>query len=439
MIERKLLDKRQDKTFVRYIDKTKKAGELYIYPRNDKKELEKIRTFADKNDLDVLYCNHTIKLNKGKWYKYNTGHNISIGTDDIYEMDTVFIDIDTPLFDNYNQLRDAINGSGIHNCKVYESASGNIHLYIKVSKFSDINQYKVLVRTIGEYLKTKGFEIDTTSENPNQKTYLEEYRVLSKNSFKSRYIEELSKQGTEQTYFDIYKELHKRGVKVQKEYSSKYAMYLIQKELLKTYSGELHITELHNKYLIPKYTFSRALERLQDTQAIKYRTIRGANGYIQVTEYNQDRFDKCIKEQRTRKQNFIYINLLQVIKFLKNLYLFAISECCKYIEKSVSSFREFVTVLTSGMNTQALLSGSSGIEYQKQGQTELIQQGERNQTLYKQLVRARYKGVDGIQLDNLAEQIHSQMQQNPNNPFTQKEVQSVLRWAKKITLYNRVS
>ena len=359
-MNRKLLQKEQDKTFIRFIDTEKKPRGVYILKRYDTKELQKIKEYAIKNDLDVLAYSNILSLSKEQYQRYYRGSDISINKSNIYEMDTLFIDIDMSLYDNYYLFQSALKESGINNYQVYESASGNVHLYVRVVKFSDIEQYKVLVNTIGNYLKQKGIEIDATSSNPIQKTYLEGFRVLSKRGFSSKCIKELSHKGIEQTPFQLLKEMHQRGVKIEKEYSIKYAMYLLQDEIQYNYSGVLHLTELEKKYLVPKYTFSRGLRVLQNFKSIEYKTIKGTSGYIQVIYYNENRFNRCIEQQMTRKQNFFYINVLQVFKILRNVYLHLVSECCKYIEKSIGTFQNFIARYTSGYYVQGLLSGNSG-------------------------------------------------------------------------------
>jgi hypothetical protein len=89
-----------------------------------------------------------------------------------------------------------------------------------------------------------------------------------------------------------------------------------------------------------------------------------------------------------------------------------------------------------------LLSGNSGIESNQNQlqkiQNQQIQQGERNQTLYKALVKAKYQGASELELQKLASDIHSRMVQSASKPFRKSEVESVLRWVFKITLYNRI-
>jgi hypothetical protein len=441
MLKRKLLQKKQDKTFVRFIDKEKKSRGLYIYKRNDKKELQKIKKYATKYQLDVLAYSNTISLSKEQYKKYYRGLDVSINKVNVYEMDTLFIDIDIPLYDNYYQLKDALKNSGINNYEVYESASGNIHLYIKTKKFQDKEQYKTVISTVGNYLSRYNLKIDKSSQNPIQKTFLEGFRVLSKRGFSSRYIRELSKSGSEQTPFQILQQMHQRGVKIEKEYSMKYGMHIIQNELLKNYSGELHLSELHQRYLIPKYTLSRALRVLQDFKAIHYKSIRGASGYIQVTYYNENKFNSCIEQQMTRKQNYFYINTIYpVVRCLIRLYRYLIFECCKYIEKSIGAFSDFLGICIQNGYVQGLLSGSSGVQEKNQVQKipeKQIQEGERNKTLYQTLVKARYRGLEGNELDVLAREIHNKMQQPSNKQFTKTEVQGVLKWVKKIPLYSR--
>lgn len=441
-MKRKLLPKEEDKTFIRFIDTNKVQRGVHIFKRGDTEELERIKKYAINNDLDILAYSNIISLSKEQWYRYYRGSDISINKSNIYEIDTLFIDIDIPLYDNYYTLRDALKDSGINNYQVFESASGNIHLYIKVVKFSDTEQYKVLINTIGKYLEERGIVIDATSSNPIQKTYLEGFRVLSKGGFCSKYIKELSHRGTPQTPFQVLRELHQRGIKVQKEYSIKYAMYILQDELQYNYSGVLHLTELEKRYLIPKYTFSRGLRVLQDFTAIQYRTIKGTSGYIQVTQYNESKFNRCIEQQLTRKQNFFYINVLQVLKVLRGVYITVLFECCKYIEKSIGNFTEFISRYITIGYVQGLLSGNSGYtrdKYQVQkNQNEPIQQGERNQTLYKTLVRGKYRGLSDTELEELGSDTHSRMIQTASEPFTKTEVQGVLRWVHRITLYKKV-
>ncbi len=441
-MKRKLLQKRQDKTFIRYIDTNKVQQGVHIFKRGDTDELQRIKEYAINNDLDVLAYSNIISLSKEQYKRYYRGSDISINKSNIYEIDTIFIDIDVPLYENYYQLQSALKDSGIINYQVFESASGNIHLYIKVVKFSDVEQYKVLVKTIGNYLEQKGIVIDASSSNPIQKTYLEGFRVLSKQGFSSKYIKELSHRGKQQTPFQVLKEMHQRGIKIEREYSIKYAMYLLQDELQYNYSGELHLSQLEEKYLVPKYTFSRGLRALQGFRAIEYKTIRGSSGYIQVNYYNENRFNRCIKQQMTRKQNFFYINVLQIFKVLRNVYLHLVNECCKYIEKSIGTFHNFISRYASSLYVQGLLSGNSGtkrdIKQVQKIQNEKIQQGERNRTLYKTLVRGKYQGLSDTELDELASDIHSRMEQSISKPFKKTEVESVLRWVKRITLYNKV-
>jgi len=444
MLYRKLLKKEEDKTFIRFIDTDKKSRELYIYKRGDKRELQKVKEYASINNLDVLAYSNTITLSKGEWSRYYRNSNINIDTSKIYDMDTLFIDIDMSLYDNYYSLQKALKESGINNYKVLESASGNIHLYIYTSKFQNKEDYRVIVQAIGDYLKRYDIEIDISSLNPIQKTYLEEFRVLSKRSFCSKYIKELSQKGDVQTTFQILQEMHKRGVKIDREFSIKYGMHIIQNELLNTYSGELHLEQLHQKYLVPKYTFSRALGVLQHFKAIRYKTIRGTQGYIQITYYNELKFNSCIEQQMTRKQNYHYLNTLYpIIRYLIHLYRYILFECCKYIEKSIGTFQRFVSMSIQNGYVQGLLSGNSGVKrVQNQGQKifeDVITEGTRNKTLYKALVRARYQGVEGYALEDYANDIHSKMQQNPLKPFTKSEVKSVLKWASELSLHNRIN
>ena len=130
-MKRKLLQKAQDKTFIRFLDKDKKQQGIYILQRNDKHTIEQLKEYAIKNELDILYYPNTIALSKEHWNMYYKGMNINISKHQVYEMDTLFIDIDKPLYENYYQLQSAIKDSGINNYQVFESASGNIHLYIK--------------------------------------------------------------------------------------------------------------------------------------------------------------------------------------------------------------------------------------------------------------------------------------------------------------------
>jgi hypothetical protein len=440
-MKRKLLQKAQDKTFIRYLDKDKVQQGIYIFERNDKDTIKQLQEYAIKNDLDILYYPNTIALSKEQWRMYYKGMDIRISKKQVYEMDTLFIDIDMPLFDNYYQLEKALRESGINNYKVYESATGNIHLYIKVVKFQDTRMYKALVKTIGNYLRAREIEIDPSSSNAIQKTYLESFRVLSKKEFSSQYIKELSHRGELQTPFQVLKEMYQRGAKVEKEYSMKYAMYILQDELQYNYSGVLHLRELERKYLIPTYTFSRALGVLQDFKAIEYRTLRGAKGYIQVIQFNENNFNRCKEQQMTRRENYFYINILQVFKTLRNVYIHLLHQCCKYIEKSIGTFTDFISRYIQDGYVQGLLSGNSGHtrdKYQVQKHLkDKIQIGNRNTTLYKALVRAKYQGANDTELEKLAMDLYSRMQQDKAKPFRKTEIESVLRWSKRITLYKR--
>ena len=458
-MERKLLNYNRDKTFIRLLNKDGKSKGIYIINRGDKNYLEQLKEYAIKNELDILYYPNIISLPKWKYDSYYRGEEIAVSTREVYRMDTLFIDIDMSYNDNYYLIRKVLKDSGINNYQVYESASGNIHLYIKVSRFNDTRDYQILVKTIGKYLESKGIAIDDASVNPIQKTYLEDFRILKKNGLKSTYKKELSHRGKYQTKLDILREMKARGIGIQnkvvikvkgkkdryrmiKEYRLKDAMKIIKGELQYNYSGELHLTQLEDKYLIPKYTFSRVLGALQGFKAIDYSTIKGTSGYIQVTYYNEDRFNECIAQQKTRKENYLEIIILGIIRLLRNIYLFVISECCIYIEKSIGSFNNFITRITSGSYVQGLLSGNSGIESNQNQlqkiQNQQIQQGERNQTLYKALVKAKYQGASELELQKLASDIHSRMVQSASKPFRKSEVESVLRWVFKITLYNRI-
>ena len=440
-MKRKLLQKAQDKTFIRFLDKDKKQQGIYILQRNDKHTIEQLKEYAIKNELDILYYPNIISLPKWKYDSYYRNEDITVSTREVYEMDTLFIDIDKPLYDNYYQLKSALKESGINNYQIYESPSGNIHLYIKVVKFRDTGMYNSLVKTIGNYLKAKGLEIDPSSANAIQKVYLEDFRVLSKKELSSKYIKELSHRGTQQTPFKILKEMYQRGVKVEKEYSIKYAMYILQDELQYNYSGVLHLKELERKYLVPSYTFSRALRVLQDFKAIGYRTVRGTSGYIQVNYYHENNFIRCKEQQLTRKQNYFYINVLQLFKILRNVYIHVVVECCKYILKSIGTFTDFISRYIQDGYIQGLLSGNSGIEIEKYQVQKLasgeIQIGNRNTTLYKALVSAKYQGASDTEIEKLAMDLHSKMQQSPSKPFRKTEVESILRWIRRITLYNK--
>jgi len=161
-----------------------------------------------------------------------------------------------------------------------------------------------------------------------------------------------------------------------------------------------------------------------------------------VNYYNENRFNRCIKQQMTRKQNFFYINVLQIFKVLRNVYLHLVNECCKYIEKSIGTFHNFISRYASSLYVQGLLSGNSGTkrdikQVQKLASGE-IQIGNRNTTLYKALVRAKYQGANDTELEKLAMDLYSRMQQDKAKPFRKTEIESVLRWSKRITLYKRV-
>jgi hypothetical protein len=122
------------------------------------------------------------------------------------------------------------------------------------------------------------------------------------------------------------------------------------------------------------------------------------------------------------------------------LYRYLIFECCKYIEKSIGAFSDFLGICIQNGYVQGLLSGSSGVQEKNQVQKipeKQIQEGERNKTLYQTLVKARYRGLEGNELDVLAREIHNKMQQPSNKQFTKTEVQGVLKWVKKIPLYSR--
>lgn len=440
-MERQQLQHNQDKTFCRLLDINKTQKGIYIFSRNDKDYIEKLKQYAIKNDLDILYFPNITKLSKEKYQRYYKGGDVSITGNEVYRMDTLFIDIDLPLYDNYYKIRTALKGMGINNYQVFESASGNVHLYIKVKRFNRIEDYKVLVKTIGKYLESKGIEIDKASENPIQKTYLEGFRILSKGKLSSKYIKELSHKGQPQTKLEILRELNQRGIKPQKEYSCKYAMYIIQKELENKQSGVLQLTQLEKRYLIPKYTLSRGLKALREFKAIDYHTIKGQTGYIKVFFYAKNVFDDCIKQQRTRKENYFLINVFEVLKVIRNLYLHLVHECCKYIEKSVDTFESFVSRIITGGYVQGLLSGNSGSlevqEYSK-NPNQTIPIGQRNQTLYKTLVKARYQGASDSQLMELASDIYSNMEQTASRPFTKREVQSVYKWSIRVLLNNSI-
>ena len=448
-MRRKQLLKDQEKSYVVLLNRKTKESKTYIYEQNFKKEIERIKDYATKTNSDILFSPHSIRLTPKEWNYYYEKGFLTISQENIYEMTSLFIDIDQPLFDNYYKFRKALKELKLNNYEVFESCSGNIHLYIDIEKITDQKEYYSLIQGLSYYLKERGFEVDRTCLSPVQKTYLEGFRVLGKKGLSSRPVKELTKKGKKQTPFEIHKLLHKQGIaKHRKERSVKYAMYIIKQELLETYSGRLELSKLERKHLIPQYTFSRALKRLSEAQAIRYTSHKGRSGSIQVFYFNESSFDLCIEQTLTRKQNWILFKILITLRNLKGTLQNSVNrriiKLCNYIKKNTRVLNELFNFYKENSYVQGLFSGSSGVRNKKTAlifkeveALETIKTGERNQTLTKLLTRGKALGLNSEELRELAFQIHKKMGTQTGLEYEKRDIEHTLKWIYKLEFYNK--
>lgn len=432
------------KSCVEFKDKKGLIKDMYIYRIGNKKDIEKIKKYASKNNYDVLDFIHSIKMSRKQWALYYSGMFTSLSSNNIYEYESLFIDIDMPLVENYHILN-ALKDSGIKNYQVLESASGNIHLYVKVQKFKRKQQYVDTIKLIGLYLEKHSIYIDPNSAKKLQKTYLEGFRVLKKYGFSSKEIQTgLNSQEEKQTYFDIHKILYKKGLKIPKPKSMKYAMRIVKTELFENCSRSLSLTNIEHQYLIPHSTTSRALKRLSEAKAITYTSKQGVNGGVQISHCNERLFNDCINRQLTRPQNYIYINVMYAFQILyifsRNLVVKAFLKLCNYIEKNNTTSNIFILLFIIFQNSQGLLSGSSGFSKTKTGfetSNKIIKMGNRNKSLYQALLSAKAKGCCESELYKLSRKIHSRMQQTQQDNYSLNQVDSTLKWVLKLKFYNQ--
>jgi len=445
-LRRPKLKKCQEKTYVEFLKNGLCKGQ-HIYRKGSKKDIEKIKEYATENKFDVLSCIHSVRLEPIQWGQYYKGGYTTIDSSNIYEFSELFLDIDIPLSEIYFKYRKALKESGINNYRTFTSASGNIHLYIKVRKFKEKEAYRKIVKILYLYFKSEGVEIDKSSFKPTQQTFLEGFRVLGKGGSKGKEHKELSSKGDIQTYFELVRIMYSKGFKLKESPSIRYAMHIIKNELLEYYNGKLYLSKLERKYLVHQTVFTKALKRLSEAQAIKYKTYRGVNGYVHIEYFYENKFDDCIKGQKTRKENYIYINVMYFLEkcwyFSRNALLKGIVELCQYIKKNERGLSLFLCIFQISKSSQGVLSGSSGglvrknrLNLSKFSVPEAIPKGERNKTLCRTLIKAKAMGFNPDDISLLSRKLHSNMQQVKGCEYKTSEVESVVKWVHRLKFYN---
>ena len=85
-----------------------KGNRYYFYEKSDTGYKQRIIEGAISQGYDVLECLHDVKLYTRAMEQILLFRSNDITEANIYEMDTLFIDIDLPLWEHYYQLRKAI-------------------------------------------------------------------------------------------------------------------------------------------------------------------------------------------------------------------------------------------------------------------------------------------------------------------------------------------
>lgn len=439
MYPRKQLIKEKAKGFVMFKDYAGDIVDEYIYYKdNELQELEGIKQYAIEQGLDILHFPHTISLSPHRWQMYYTGRDtVTIQEVDTHQMTSIFLDIDSDLYENYQSLKEAVKCLPC-SVKMFESAGGGIHLYLSIKKCESVEMYRRAVSVLVRHFKRFNLEVDANSISPMQVSYLEGFRVLAKHGISSRYYEEFSKGGGSLTAFELVKRF------TNTDYKTSEAMDILHEVIHNRVIPEatrgcngFNLHAISRMYSIPSYTLSKALRALQIGGAVSYSSVLGCKGGVRVHKIDNRRWRKTRREQLTRKSNFYFINMMACFHWCLGIIGF-ISECCKYIEKGMLDKLGFIRLLHTSLYTQGLLSGSSGSVTGESsssvdlGLEEMIQIGERNTILVKRLVNARYKGLD---LERVCNAVLDRMVQTAVNPFTYKEAQAVLRWVKRIELH----
>ncbi len=194
--------------------------------------IKKIKQEAIEKNLDILYMPNPIQYNEKFFNTYREFYGKSnifakieaINTDEkIYYIDYLVSDLDCDYEKNINNLTFILKELDIIDyCTIYKSASNRIKLYINIKEIkatTQIKNKKTILFFAKEIQKTLFLIFEKLNLNPdktfktkiNHFLFLEEFRVLSKNSKKS---ELKLKAKNEINIFNLYNKIKK----YQKEY-----------------------------------------------------------------------------------------------------------------------------------------------------------------------------------------------------------------------------
>ncbi len=377
-----------------------------VIEKDDIAGVELMRQYALFMDLDIIQRNYTVKATKKEWGRLYNGLKFRSSP---HEFHRIFLDIDQSYSDNADILEKALQDLGV-GYDLYESATGNIHVYIHITKTSSQRAYKQATKALRKYLAKRGINVDISSLSPLQGVYLEGFRIMKKGGRKSVFRKHVGAYQTT-TAHQISKRLE--------GYSIRYGMRLIRREL--RHKRSINLSEISREYGIPQQTLQRALERLTEGGAITY-TSRGSKG-VRVESMDRERLNKVIHYQRTRKQywHMVLNGSWCIVKPL--------SELLQYTKRMLCTQRG-VRVSEGGVR------GAGGVQDGTRGspdtQSGVIPEGERNNRLWRALVRARYEGRTPQQVRDLAWRVHERMERKAT--YKPSEVEAVIRWALRLQI-----
>lgn len=407
-----------------------KGNRYYFYEKSDTGYKQRIIEGAISQGYDVLECLHDVKLTPEQWSRYYYSGAIDITEANIYEMDTLFIDIDLPLWEHYYQLRKAIKELKLQNYEIWESATGNIHVYIKIKKTSDKKAYRNIMTLLQIYFLRYGLKIDDCTLKPSQNVYTEGVRILKKQGNQSKRIGALSKAGKRQSITELKALLMQRGITARTDY--KRCMNIIREVVQQSQEPQIKVSinKLSKDMGITPSTLNRALQKLQEAKAIRYESQTGRRGGIVITSYNMDRIQEAIQEQFTRKQYFFMYKvryLLFLAKMLKNLVKVSFDKLCDVLKEwfRFFSLRSINNDIKRGGCVS--LGRGSPIEFLDLTFSDVIRRGERNKKLVSALVMSYYQyGLESIEAT--ARAVFEKFEQPEGDVYSWEMVKPVIRW-----------
>lgn len=422
-------------------------GKLII-EKGNKEHQEIIKEIATITNSDILQYIADVKGTPSIYNQIRYRGFYNLGTDVIHQFDTFFIDIDKGLYDeqgkelNYYKLKRILKGLerlGIKNYQTWLSVSGNIHVYIGIKAIQDKEYYLKLLKLVCEYFTMQGLPPDDKCIDIKRGVYLEGFRILNKGGFSSKKIDELSKEGKRVSSTKLRTILRRSGFNVGTSYRR--CMYII-KDIVRNKNN--NITQIALEHGVERSTLSRALQILKDNKAINYTTTEGYKGGIEILHYDKKKIDETIEYQYTRKQNYYFQHIRELLQLLILLTQSAISKLCEYIKDFGKDVTAFGYIEQVKGYLQGLLSGSSGgvvgfgevadTNQQEQRGLEKIQKrltvGSRYTTLLNCCVYKWRSGATVQELEQLARSLYSRMEQT--TPFTEGELKAVVNWVLRI-------